>query len=254
MRPSTESIGEEQAKLLTDDSYRRERYDPRPGDVMYLHLSDLKLALEGIKSMAAIDVLDFGCGGSPYRALFPNARYVRADLQGTEDVDCVIDHNHRVNLPDESFDLILSTQVVEHVSDPDIYFDECHRLLRTGGQLVLSSHGIFEDHGCPFDFHRWTADGIATDLRAEGFDVIHSVKITTGPRAILFLLDRLCPQLPRRTVAGLALWTLMKLMSVNRRRFHRQIDAFLKDHRVVPSEVRRDGIYIGFLVAAVKCT
>lgn len=51
--------------------------------------------------------------------------------------------------PDESFDLVLSNQVLEHVHDKAFFFAECHRVLRTGGRAVHLAplkHCVLEGH------------------------------------------------------------------------------------------------------------
>ncbi|WP_050030461.1 methyltransferase domain-containing protein [Verrucomicrobium sp. BvORR034] len=172
---------------LAADDYLRQRLAPSPGDPLYLHLADLLEALKTVAADAPIRVLDFGAGGSPYRSLFPNADYKRADLPGDATLDFHIDSNGTVDAPSASFDLVLSTQVLEHVRYPPVYFSECQRLLRPGGMLVLSTHGMFEDHGCPYDFRRWTSDGLKHDLSDSGFESVQVSKLTSGGRAVIFL-------------------------------------------------------------------
>src|SRR5215831_56509 len=58
---------------ITDDlagqEYLRQRLQPKPGDVFYLHLSDLLMSVSELKSDKPWQMLDYGCGGSPYRSL-----------------------------------------------------------------------------------------------------------------------------------------------------------------------------------------
>jgi SAM-dependent methyltransferase len=161
---------------------------PAPGDPFYLHLADLLLALGSVASQKILRVLDFGCGGSPYRVLFPNAKYDRADLAGTPSIDVVLGADSKLSVKDSTYDLVLSTQVLEHVLDPHGYLSEAFRVLREGGDLVLTTHGSFYDHGCPHDYFRWTAEGLRSSLEAVGFQVVSVKKLTAGPRALMFLL------------------------------------------------------------------
>lgn len=43
----------------------------------------------------------------------------------------------RFPLEDASFDLVVSDFVLEHVRDPELFFAECHRVLKPGGHLAL---------------------------------------------------------------------------------------------------------------------
>lgn len=235
--------------------YLRLRLFPRYGDLFYLHLSDLLLALKSDASDAPIKVLDFGAGGSPYRSLFPNADYRRADIKGIEGLDYLIGDDGRVNAPSEEFDLVLSTQVVEHVPYPAIYFDECRRVLRTGGTLIISTHGIFEEHGCPYDFQRWTLNGLERDIASAGFDVIKAAKLTTGVRCGSFLLDAGSTRVEPHNIFSLLLSLGRGVRRVMRPILHRLLDASLPHLRVVTAD--RDDIdqhswYVGVYAVARK--
>jgi len=242
-------------ELISQSSYIRERIAPQPGDEIYLHLSDLYMAMQRVSTHKPIRVLDFGCGGSPYRSLFPNAEYVRADIAGTPDVDFEIKSGEaRGELPIEDgyFDLILSSQVLEHVLHPADYLAESFRLLREGGQLVLTTHGTFEDHGCPHDYYRWTSDGLQLVIAAAGFTVCDTFKMTTGPRAAVFILEQYFPQSPRRTRFGWSFSLLRRCIYKATRKWHQWCDATMSDFRVVMNDCDKHRIYIGVGCVASK--
>lgn len=96
-------------------------------------------------------VLDFGCGsGYGTRRIsefaqeaqgvdvasdaveYAKARYRNDNLHFLQ-----IDPQSPLPFPDGSFDVLLSFQVIEHVSDDDAYLREAHRLLKPGGTLVV---------------------------------------------------------------------------------------------------------------------
>ena len=116
-------------------------------------------------------VVDFGCAETPYRDLFADGTYLGADLAGNPRAQITLRPDGTVPLPDGAADLVLSTQVLEHVEDPTGYLAECWRLLRPGGRLVLSTHGIVYLHRDPTDYWRWTCDGLVKIVEDAGFDV-----------------------------------------------------------------------------------
>jgi SAM-dependent methyltransferase len=79
---------------------------------------------------------------------------------------------------------------LEHVANPDAYLGECFRVLKSGGRLLLTTHGTFYDHACPNDFWRWTAAGLKVALQRRGFEPQRLMKITTNERAALYLLEK----------------------------------------------------------------
>src|SRR5688572_31501496 len=106
-------------------------------------------------------VLDYGCADTPYRHFFrTEVAYVPADLRGNPDAELVLNPDGTVPADDGSFEAVLYTQVLEHVENPAVYVAECFRVLRPGGRMLISTHGIFVYHPDPVDLWRWTCDGL----------------------------------------------------------------------------------------------
>lgn len=118
-------------------------------------------------------VLELGCGNRPYEALVraSGAAYQGADLRGNPHADVLIEDDGRVQAADASYDVVISAQVLEHVPDPDAYLAETLRLLRPGGWLILSTHGIWIYHPCPLDLWRWTGAGLQRVLEKAGYSI-----------------------------------------------------------------------------------
>lgn len=199
------SSSETVSGTLAQSEYLRQRLNPQPGDSIYLHLKDLMQCLETCRTDEALSVLDYGCGGSPYRSLFPNTFYHRADYVRIPGMDFTVSTEGRLpEVADGQYDLVLSTQVLEHVGDPKVYLDEAMRVLKPGGKLLLSTHGVFPDHGCPYDYWRWTSDGLRMTLERSSFQVNDIFRLTCGVRAVLFWLGQGLTALPPESPSAMA--------------------------------------------------
>jgi SAM-dependent methyltransferase len=245
------------------EAYSRGRYAPQPGDEVYLHLSDLQLALRPRLERAAGVWLDFGAATSPYRGLMPRAELRRADIAPTEEIahrlDYVLQPGRPCPAPDNCFDGILSTQVLEHTDEPRAYLADAFRMLRPGGELVLTTHGIWEDHPCPIDLYRWTRQGLSYDVASAGFSVTECIPVTCGARCLLELFTRELEQLSWRErkigpvgryfgVTGLLLGALRLYAKRRPQGLHRYADRAFAAQRVG----QEDKIYTALLVAASK--
>ena len=66
----------------------------------------------------------------------------------------------RVPLPDQHVDCVVCTEVLEHLPDPQSCVDEIHRLLRDDGLVFASTPFFYPVHADPYDFQRFTEDGL----------------------------------------------------------------------------------------------
>jgi SAM-dependent methyltransferase len=104
-------------------------------------------------------VADVGCGEQPLRALITTlgGRYTAIDLHQNADntVDVLADITS-IPLPDEAFDLLVCSEVLEHVSDPNAALAELGRLCQPGGSIVITTPFAYPLHEEPRDFVRLT--------------------------------------------------------------------------------------------------
>lgn len=115
---------------------------------------DLRRVLGGLSGR----VLDVGCGAKPYRDWFgPVTAYVGLDVVDGPEVDVVVDPHEPWPLADATFDVLLASQVLEHVADLPLTLGEMTRVVRPGGTMVVSFPFLYNEHGAPFDFQRFTA-------------------------------------------------------------------------------------------------
>jgi len=117
-------------------------------------------------------VLDVGGRIQPYRELIASpGQYCAIDLRPTVLVSAVA-AAERLPFADNSFDLVLCTQMVEYAPDPAAVMREIHRVLRPQGTLFLSAPSI-----CPRDSEqdRWRFFPPALNQLLSGFSAVHIV-------------------------------------------------------------------------------
>jgi SAM-dependent methyltransferase len=150
-------------------------------------------------------VLDVGCGQVPYLALYePKAERVLCtdwpnSLHGNRFIDFESDLNRRIETDDASADTILATDVIEHLSRPDVFFAEAARVLRPGGHLVVNSPFLYPIHEAPYDFHRYTPYAYEAMAAAAGLEI---VRIGSVGGAGLVMADILAKAVVRIPLIG----------------------------------------------------
>lgn len=97
---------------------------------------------------------------------FRKVRILTADIDEKSGADYIIDicANNSSVIPDNSFDLVLCTEVIEHTLNPFAAVKELHRLLKPGGKLLMSTPFDFRIHGPLPDCWRFTEHGLRAML------------------------------------------------------------------------------------------
>lgn len=133
-------------------------------------------------------ILDAGAGPCPYKSFFHHCRYEATDVVDPHkllDFTCSLD-----NIPKASgtYDVVLSTEVLEHVASPQKVMNETYRILKKGGKLFLTTPQGWMIHQAPHNYFYFTKYGLESVLKEAGFK---KYKITPMGGYFKFLADAL---------------------------------------------------------------
>lgn len=149
---------------------------------LFLNIKELAPSLKG-------KLLDFGCGRKPYENLFSVQEYIGMDMESTghEHKHSKIDvfYNGRIiPFEQETFDSVFCSEVFEHVFNLDEVLQEINRVMKKGGQILITVPFCWNEHEIPYDFARYSSFGIKYILENSGFEVIKSKKSGNFARVI----------------------------------------------------------------------
>jgi len=197
----------------------------------------LQVLLEGLGLDAGrTTILDIGCGTGANLALLRRfGRVVASDAfptaldlcreRGFTNV-CGADAG-RLPLPAGAVDIVTAFEVFEHLADDGAALAEVHRVLRSGGRLLLTvpAHPfLWSDHDRALDHHRrYTRRLLIRRLTEAGFAVdrlTYCFTLLFPPAAAIRLWERMARRVrgsngfPRPNVRETAPWLSRMLLSV----------------------------------------
>lgn len=120
---------------------------------------------------------DVGCGEKPFAAFLKGkvAKHVGVDVSygfyATDDID-LVGSADELPIEDGSADAILSSQVIEHLPDPEKSIAEAARVLKPGGLLFLSYPYLYPIHAPPYDFVRLSQYALDAMLDRHGLELL----------------------------------------------------------------------------------
>jgi len=120
-------------------------------------------------------VLDLGAGSAKYKDILLKKAtdYVACDVQYNKNINVICDVANLV-FPAESFDTVISTQVLEHVKNPFVVVSEIKKVLKPGGCAIITVPFMIPYHPDPHDNFRFSKEGLETLVKSQNFEVVES--------------------------------------------------------------------------------
>ncbi len=141
-----------------------------------------RLAVESLPPLLSTyargDFCDLGCGEVPlfpaYSGLVSSITCIDWPSSGhiNRHCDCLADLNISIPIVDQAFDCILMSSVLEHIRKPEMLIDECLRVLRPGGSLILVVPFMYGIHEAPHDYFRYTEYSLRSMAMHSGFNIV----------------------------------------------------------------------------------
>jgi len=127
----------------------------------------VRLNLDDTDELNILDVGSRATGAdraSGYRPLFEKKElwtYCGMDMQEGNNVDLVVtDPYCWSEIEDESYDVVISGQVMEHIEAPWLWVKEVARVCKVGGRCVIIAPFVWHQHRYPVDCYRYLPDGM----------------------------------------------------------------------------------------------
>lgn len=160
-----------------------------PLNPYWLELRELERSVAALAGHARGRMLDVGVGERPWGRLFERkvSRYLGLEYPPVADnlspgiwqamhrlrgVVDVFGDAGRLPFANRSCDTLLAVELLEHVRDPDDAVAEFERVLAAEGRLLVTVPFVAPRHQLPFDFRRYTPDGLRELLARHGFEVV----------------------------------------------------------------------------------
>ncbi|UTN04607.1 class I SAM-dependent methyltransferase [Flavobacterium bizetiae] len=214
----------------------------------YIVRSEIFKAVANTASFFSGTLLDSGCGSMPYKELILSnsavTSYTGLDIDSSlnyEDIQPDYLWDGKI-MPfiDASFDVVISTEVLEHVSDPDAYLAEVKRVLKPGGMFFFTVPFLMSLHEVPHDYYRYTPFALEMIFKRNGFADI-KIKAMGGYHAAMAQM--------------LGLWVNMYLWGKKKkimRVIAKPIIAYLYKNDKAPANFKKSTMIVGLSGTVVK--
>ena len=91
------------------------------------------------------------------------------------------DLTKKLKIPNNKYQNILIFNVLEHLPEYNLAFSETYRILKRGGYIIGSVPFLYQIHGAPNDYFRFTRDSLNYNLIKNNYKNIRIIPLGHGP-------------------------------------------------------------------------
>lgn len=135
------------------------------------------------KEIRVLDIGSYDVNGS-YKKYFSDAKFKYDGLDMVEgpNVDIVMNNPYCwENIPDDSYDVVISGQAFEHAEFFWVLMEEMTRVLKKDGLMCIIVPRELHEHRYPVDCYRFLTDGMIALARYASLEVLHAHS-NSGPK------------------------------------------------------------------------
>jgi len=126
-------------------------------------------------------IIDLGAGQSDFQELFERFEKYSVDFYPYKGIDVVCDLTKDLPFKDSSVDILIMSNLLEHISEPNNLLNECSRILK--GVILGTVPFLIDIHQRPYDFYRYTDINLKYLLKKHNFR-----NVNVKPVLMLYIL------------------------------------------------------------------
>lgn len=156
-------------------------------------------------------LLDLGCGLAPlygsYRPYVSSVTWLdwQQSLHHNSEIDIIHDLSESLPIEDQQYDLVLASDLLEHIYDPRSLLRECERVLAPGGIFMGNTPFYYPLHESPHDYYRYTNHALQRILTDAGFVQISIEALGGALEVVADIIGKLTARIPGGEIASIAI-------------------------------------------------
>jgi SAM-dependent methyltransferase len=140
-----------------------------------------------------LKIVDVGLTGNVNNICHRNIIFHTIDIDGHNNPTyvCDITKNNNNIIDDNTYDVCILSEVLEHTENPFNAFDEVHRITKKHGYIIITSPLNFRIHGPLFDTMRMTEWYYKNTAKKYGCEIVRMLSLEDATRT-MFPISYFC--------------------------------------------------------------